>query len=89
MHESLDFGSEQKLSFSEFMQSLEEAWPGTPEYEKKFPKRVTGRGSRHDIVDTGTGVRATARYNDSDDESGESEKHEKTEKQWSWTSSWI
>lgn len=80
MHESAEFGVEEKLSFSEFMQSLEEAWPGTPEYEKKFPKRVTGRGSRHDIVDTGTGVRATARYNDSDDESGESEKHEKTEK---------
>ncbi len=79
-NEEEDFGVEEKLSFSDFMQSLEEAWPGTPEYEKKFPKRVTGRGSRHDIVDTGTGVRATARYNDSDDESGESEKHEKTEK---------
>jgi hypothetical protein len=78
--EELDFNEEGdlmagKISYSQFMEAL---WPGTPEYERAFPKRTTGRGARHDIVDTGKGVRAIARHND--DEQGETETHEKTEK---------
>lgn len=43
-------------------EQVDEAWPGTPEYEKKFPKRVTGAGARHDIKATSTGVVATRRF---------------------------
>jgi hypothetical protein len=59
MHEGVDM----PMTYKEFMEAM---WPGTPEYEKKFPKRVTGAGARHDIVDTGKGVRATRRFNDND-----------------------
>ena len=46
----------------EEVEQVDEAWPGTPEYEKKFPKRVTGAGARHDIKATSTGVVATRRF---------------------------
>ena len=59
MHEGVDM----PMTYKEFMEAM---WPGTPEYEKKFPKRVTGAGARHDIVDTGKGVKATRRFNDND-----------------------
>lgn len=45
-------------------EQVDEAWPGTPEYKKKFPDtdRTTGTGARHDIKKTATGVIATRRY---------------------------
>ena len=49
-------------------EQVDEAWPGTDEYKKKFPdtKRFTGRGDRHDIESTSTGVKATRRYSTDD-----------------------
>lgn len=46
----------------EEIEQVDEVFPGTPEYEKKFPKRVTGAGARHDIKATSTGVVATRRF---------------------------
>lgn len=46
----------------EEVERVDEVFPGTPEYEKKFPKRVTGAGARHDIKATSTGVVATRRF---------------------------
>jgi hypothetical protein len=59
MHEGVDM----PMTYKEFMEAV---WPGTAEYEKKFPKRTTGAGARHDIVDTGKGVKATRRFTDND-----------------------
>ena len=61
MHEGVDM----PMTYKEFMEAM---WPGTPEYKKKFAdkERTTGAGARHDIVDTGKGVRATRRFNDND-----------------------
>jgi len=43
---------------------VDEAWPGTPEYKKKFPdtERTTGAGAKHDIVKTATGIKAFRRF---------------------------
>jgi len=49
-------------------EQMDEMWPGTPEYKKKFPdtERTTGRGERHDIQKTSSGVKATRRYSTDD-----------------------
>lgn len=53
------------------MESLAEAWPGTPEYKKKFGSSDDGsEGSRHKIDRSAGITRATRKY---DAESGESE----------------
>lgn len=53
----------------EEVEQVDEAWPGTPEYKKKFPdtERTTGAGARHDIKKTATGVIATRRFADNDE----------------------
>jgi hypothetical protein len=58
-------GVDMPMTYKEFMEAL---WPGTAEYKKKFAdkERTTGAGARHDIVDTGKGVRATRRFSDND-----------------------
>lgn len=55
-------------SMKEEAEQVDEAWPGTDEYKKKFPdtKRFTGRGERHDIEATPTGVKATRRFSTDD-----------------------
>ena len=52
----------------EEVEQMDEMWPGTAEYKKKFPdtERTTGRGERHDIEKTSTGVKATRRYSTDD-----------------------
>lgn len=57
-----------KGKLPEEAEQVDEAWPGTDEYKKKFPdtKRTTGRGERHDIEATSTGVKATRRYSTDD-----------------------
>lgn len=52
----------------EEVEQMDEMWPGTAEYKKKFPdtERTTGRGERHDIEKTATGVKATRRYSTDD-----------------------
>lgn len=59
-------------SFKSLMESLAEAWPGTPEYKKKFgsPSDDGSEGSRHKIDRSAGITRATRKY---DAESGESE----------------
>jgi hypothetical protein len=59
------------------MESLAEAWPGTPEYKKKFgsPSADGPDGSRHKIDRTPGITRATRKY---DAESGESEEPTKS-----------
>lgn len=56
-------GAEGRLKKEE-AESVEEAWPGTPEYKKKFPdtERTTGAGAKHDIVKTATGIKAFRRF---------------------------
>jgi hypothetical protein len=64
-------------SFKSLMESLAEAWPGTPEYKKKFGTASADGpdGSRHKI-DRSSGItRATRKY---DTESGESEEPTKS-----------
>ena len=57
-----------KNKTNEEVEQMDEMWPGTPEYKKKFPdtERTTGRGERHDIQKTSTGVKATRRYSSDD-----------------------
>ena len=57
-----------KNKTNEEVEQMDEMWPGTPEYKKKFPdtERTTGRGERHDIEKTSTGVKATRRYSTDD-----------------------
>lgn len=58
------------------MESLAEAWPGTPEYKKKFGSSDDGsEGSRHKIERSAGITRATRKY---DSESGESEEPTKS-----------
>lgn len=63
-------------SFKLLMESLAEAWPGTPEYKKKFGSSDNGsEGSRHKIEKSGGITRATRKY---DADSGESEEPTKS-----------
>lgn len=64
-------------SFKSLMESLAEAWPGTPEYKKKFgsPADDGSEGSRHKIDRSAGITRATRKY---DSESGESEEPTKS-----------
>lgn len=63
-------------SFKSLMESLAEAWPGTPEYKKKFGSSDDGsEGSRHKIDRSAGITRATRKY---DSESGESEEPTKS-----------
>ena len=57
-----------KAHFMEEAKQMDEMWPGTAEYKKKFPdtERTTGRGERHDIQKTSSGVKATRRYSSDD-----------------------
>jgi hypothetical protein len=57
-----------KNKTNEEVEQMDEMWPGTPEYKKKFPdtERTTGRGERHDIQKTSSGVKATRRYSSDD-----------------------
>jgi hypothetical protein len=64
-------------TFKSLIESLAEAWPGTPEYKKKFgsPSADGPDGSRHKIDRTPGITRATRKY---DAESGESEEPTKS-----------
>ena len=54
-----------KKPYEQFIKSISEAWPGTPEYEAKFgkPKGLSGttQGNRHDITVKGNVTRAVRR----------------------------
>ena len=54
-----------KKPYEQFIKSISEAWPGTPEYEAKFgkPKGLSGttQGNRHDITVSGNVTRAVRR----------------------------
>ena len=61
-------------------------WPGTPEYEKKFPKTLkTGeRAKTHkggEVEKTATGIKHTKRYDDEDDKGDDKLDHLKGPKQ--------
>lgn len=61
----LNKGSIVKKPYEQFIKSISEAWPGTPEYEAKFgkPKGLSGttQGNRHDIAVKGNVTRAVRR----------------------------
>jgi hypothetical protein len=59
-------------TFKELTEAVAEAWPGTPEYNKKFgkPGSSMGGGNRHEISTSGGVTRATRKY---DPKTGESE----------------
>lgn len=61
----LNKGSIVKKPYEQFIKSISEAWPGTPEYEAKFgkPKGLSGttQGNRHDITVKGNVTRAVRR----------------------------
>lgn len=59
-------------TFKELTEALAEAWPGTPEYNKRFgkPGSSMGGGNRHEISTSGGVTRATRKY---DPKTGESE----------------
>jgi len=61
--------------YKQLIQDLLEAWPGTPEYKKRFGDNdTTGAGSRHNISSSGGVTRATRRYNQDTGESEEATK---------------
>jgi hypothetical protein len=71
-------------SFKSYMQEdLDEAaWPGTPEYKKKFPeaglaKGEKKKGAKGTITGTGTGVKHERDYEKAEKETGASETQEK------------
>jgi len=61
----LNKGSIVKKPYEQFIKSISEAWPGTPEYEAKFgkPKGLSGttQGNKHDITVKGNVTRAVRR----------------------------
>ena len=61
----LNRGNIVKKPYEQFIKSISEAWPGTPEYEAKFgkPKGLSGttQGNRHDITVKGNVTRAVRR----------------------------
>lgn len=62
-------------TYKQLIQDLLEAWPGTPEYKKRFGDNdTTGAGSRHNISSSGGVTRATRRYNQDTGESEEATK---------------
>lgn len=57
-------------TYKQFIEEAKVLWPGTPEYKKAFPDTertpALGRGSKHDIEQTATGVVATRRFDNTD-----------------------